>query len=108
MIIGGKQLTTVEAIDELKERLLHLVQQENWNELELENVSFDRNGHYISRFNDAVWNFISYKVGTEITLLNFEFSEHTIYKSLIQELKVIALAYVYHSRHTYQGGIPLC
>lgn len=104
MISGSKILSKVSEIDAFRNRLLYLAQNGLWTELEQETVSFQLDGSAISTFRDDIWNFSPYKVGTEITLLNFRFPECDVYPQLIQELKVVALAYVYHSRYAYRIG----
>ncbi|MQL25194.1 site-specific integrase, partial [Escherichia coli] len=104
MIAGNNRLATAIEIDSSRERLLYLAQHGLWTELEQKAVSFKQNGSPISIFNDDVWNFAPYKVGTEIALLNFQFPDGAMYPRLVQELKVVALAYIYHSRHAYRIG----
>ncbi|MDV5246781.1 site-specific integrase [Shewanella xiamenensis] len=104
MIGGNKQLVTTSNIDGFKSRLLNLAQNGLWSELEEEVVSFQLDGSPISVFSDGIWDFTPYKVGTESTLLNFQFPGGAIYPQLVRELKVVALAYVYHSRRTYRIG----
>ena len=85
--------------DEFKENLLDLTKKQNWMELDNTSISFDFNGSSITKFKDEVWDFRIHKVGTEITLINFGFKENDISPQLIRELKTVALAYIFHSRH---------
>lgn len=89
-------------IDELKERLLHLATKGMWSAIEKDTVSINFNGKSISIFADKVWDFKPYGVGTETTLLNFGFSDLNVTVRLINELKTVALAYIYHSRYAYR------
>lgn len=104
MITGSKQLSKIDESDSFKNRLLYLVKNGLWKELEKEAVSFKLNGSAISEFSDDVWDFSAYKVGTGVTLLNFRFPECDVSPRMVQELKVVALAFLYHSRHAYRIG----
>ncbi|MCG7548803.1 site-specific integrase [Pseudoalteromonas sp. Of7M-16] len=102
MIFGSKQLTSTNTIDASVERLRYLAQHGLWKDLGLEAVSFELDGTSISLFDDDVWDFEPHKVGTELTLVNFRFPDCAVPIRLIQELKAVALAYIYHSRDAYR------
>lgn len=102
MISVNNQLATISSVEHFKDKLLYLAQHGLWNELEHETVSFQLDGTPISVFSDDTWDFTPFKVGTEISVLNFKFPNHTMPLRLVQELKVTALAYIYHSRYTYR------
>ncbi|MFT4060462.1 MAG: hypothetical protein QM652_13045 [Legionella sp.] len=88
--------------DEFKENLLDLTKKQNWIGLDNTSISCDFNRSSITKFKDEVWDFRIYKVGTETTLINFGFKENDISPQLIRELKTVALAYIFHSRHAYR------
>jgi len=89
-------------LSEIRERLLYLSKNRLWGEMKNEPISFKLNGEPLSLFNDDIWDFSPYKVGTEHTILNFNFNKKNIPENLIQEIKLIALAYLYYSRYAYR------
>ncbi|MDW7551503.1 site-specific integrase [Pseudoalteromonas peptidolytica] len=102
MIIGSTQLTSTSTVDASVERLRYLAQHGLWKDLGEEAVSFELDGTPISLFDHDVWDFKPHKIGTELTLVNFRFPDCTVPIRLIQELKAVALAYIYHSRDAYR------
>lgn len=102
MLDGNFQHDQNIELDEVKSRLLYLVTEELWDELEEEVVSFNFGGQPISIFAEDVWDFKPYRVGTEYTTLNFKFSDNYVAPSLLIELKSIALAFIYHSQYAYR------
>ncbi|WP_150138639.1 hypothetical protein [Candidatus Enterovibrio escicola] len=102
MLDGNFQHNQNIGLNDVKSRLLYLVTEELWNELEEEVVSFNFGGQPISIFAEDVWDFNPYRVGTEYTTLNFKFSDNDVTPSLLIELKSIALAFIYHSQYAYR------
>lgn len=102
MLDGNFQHDQNIGLNNIKSRLLYLVTEELWDELENEVVSFNFGGQPISFFAEDVWDFKPYRVGTEYTTLNFKFSDLDVSSSLLIELKSIALAFIYHSQYAYR------
>lgn len=102
MLDGNFQHDQNTGLDDVKSRLLYLVTEKLWDELEEEVVSHNFDGQPISLFAEEVWDFEPYRVGTEYTTLNFKLTENEIAPSLLIELKSIALAFIYHSQYAYR------